>query len=180
MVHHVIELYYSYISSTGCIVKVTWVKAPLSTLDSNWYREQGNIVSEYTSYQHCLLIWCYTKGASTGNGYNHLSCWYLITCATKCWCLITCATKCWCLITCALLTKAEGEGISSKARVANTVKGPISRVSTDALSTWTTRRRDAWICIQKEPTSYNEVTCMTVSKKYMFGMVALWWECLSC
>ena len=44
------------------------------------------------------------------------------------------------------LTNAGDEGISSKARVANTVKDPISRVSTDALSTYTTRKEVTWIC----------------------------------
>jgi len=44
------------------------------------------------------------------------------------------------------LTKAEGEGISSKPTVTNTVEGTISSVSTDALSTETTGGEATWIC----------------------------------
>ena len=47
-----------------------------------------------------------------------------------------------------LLTRTEGERISCKSRVADTVKGPISRVSTDALSTEPTRKEVTWVCQQ--------------------------------
>lgn len=44
------------------------------------------------------------------------------------------------------LTEAEGEGISNKPRVADTVKVITSRVITDALSTETTGGEVTWIC----------------------------------
>jgi len=52
-----------------------------------------------------------------------------------------------------LLTKADREGISSKSRVAYTVKGPISRVSTDTLSIYTTCDKVARICTHSDEVS---------------------------
>ena len=46
------------------------------------------------------------------------------------------------------LTNAGDEGISSKARAAYTVKGPISQVSTDAFSIYTACGKVTRICTQ--------------------------------
>ena len=55
------------------------------------------------------------------------------------------------------LTYARGEGISSKARVANTVKGPIGKVSTDALSIHTTCGKVTQICTYLDDYKWNQL-----------------------